>query len=62
MYYTKITPSFQPKASLGIIHGFGEHSGRFIHMADHYASKGFEVSMIDLRGFGYSGAARGCAT
>ena len=30
-------------------------------MADHYGSKGFEV-MIDLRGLGYSGPARGSAT
>jgi len=31
-------------------------------VADFFASKGFEVHLIDLRGFGYSGGARGCAT
>lgn len=54
-----------------MIHGFGEHSGRFLHvfyiyyiyqLADFYAKGGFEVHLLDLRGFGYSGGARGCAT
>lgn len=45
-----------------IVHGFGEHSGRFYPIADYYANKGFEVLLIDLRGFGYSGAPRGCST
>ncbi|CAK82046.1 unnamed protein product (macronuclear) [Paramecium tetraurelia] len=63
LYFTKVTPqNVQIKASLAIIHGFGEHSGRFLHLADFYAKAGFEVYMIDLRGFGYSGGARGCAT
>jgi acylglycerol lipase len=45
-----------------IVHGFGEHSGRFYPIADYFAKKNYEVLLVDLRGFGYSGAPRGCAT
>ena len=67
MYYTKFTPTIKNKndkikASLAIVHGFGEHSGRFLHMADHFAKEGYVVHLIDLRGFGYSGGPRGANT
>lgn len=44
-----------------IVHGFGEHSGRFLPLADYFARNGIVVHLIDLRGFGYSGGARGIA-
>lgn len=58
LYYTKFEPHLK-KASLCIIHGFGEHQGRFLHVADFFAKNHFAVHLIDLRGFGYSGGARG---
>ena len=61
LYHTRFTPA-EPKYSMCIIHGFGQHSGRFYPIADYYANRGFEVYLVDLRGFGYSGAPRGCAT
>ena len=45
-------------ASLCLVHGFGEHSGRLINIAVYFALKGFEVHMIDLRSFGLSTGAR----
>lgn len=60
LYFTKFTPEL-PKYTMCIVHGFGEHSTRFKVIADFYAKNGFEVLMADLRGFGYSGGARGCA-
>jgi acylglycerol lipase len=45
-------------ASLCIVHGFAEHSGRMINIGIYFALKGFEVHMIDLRSYGLSGGAR----
>lgn len=41
-----------------IVHGLGEHCGRYIGMAKMIALQGFKVRLIDLRGFGLSGGAR----
>ncbi|MDY6821806.1 MAG: alpha/beta hydrolase [Deferribacterota bacterium] len=43
-----------PKAILVIAHGFGEHSGRYIEMADHYTKLGLSVYALDHRGHGRS--------
>ncbi|CAG9332250.1 unnamed protein product [Blepharisma stoltei] len=48
----------KPKASLCIVHGFGEHSGRYINAAIHFALLGYGVHMIDFRHAGLSGGAR----
>jgi acylglycerol lipase len=45
-------------ASLLIVHGLGEHSGRYDHVARRLASKGIDVHGFDLRGFGASGGRR----
>lgn len=46
------------KASLLLVHGIGEHSGRYLHVADFFATRGFDVAAFDNRGFGQSGGAR----
>ncbi|CAD8171470.1 unnamed protein product [Paramecium octaurelia] len=61
LYYTKFDPP-NKKASLCIVHGFGEHQGRFLHIADMFAKLNYAVHLIDLRGFGYSGGPRGSQT
>ncbi|CAD8048712.1 unnamed protein product [Paramecium sonneborni] len=58
LYYTKLDPP-NKKASICIIHGFGEHQGRFLHVADFFAKMNFVVHLIDMRGFGFSGGPRG---
>jgi acylglycerol lipase len=58
LYYTKMTPLTPAKASLVIVHGFGEHSHRFSHIAYFFCLQSYEVHMIDLAGFGYSGGMR----
>lgn len=60
LYHQRYSPK-DPKYTLCIIHGFGEHSTRFKSIADFFARNQFEVLMVDLRGFGFSGGARGCA-
>jgi acylglycerol lipase len=45
-------------ASLLIVHGLGEHSGRYDHVARRLAARGIDVHGFDLRGFGASGGRR----
>lgn len=47
-----------PDTSAGLvwlIHGLGEHSGRYAHVIDRLNSAGFGVATLDLRGHGRSG-------
>ena len=45
-------------ASLLLVHGLGEHAGRYDHVARQLASAGIEVHAYDHRGFGASGGRR----
>ncbi|MGE0800793.1 MAG: lysophospholipase [Lautropia sp.] len=42
-----------------VVHGLGEHFGRYAHVARALNALGFEVRGYDQRGFGRSGGARG---
>ena len=48
-----------PQALVVIVHGFGEHSGRYDHVARVLASCGLTVACPDLRGHGQSPGLRG---
>lgn len=48
-----------PKALVLIVHGLGEHAGRYDHVAAQLLSWGFAVRAYDQRGHGDSGGARG---
>jgi alpha-beta hydrolase superfamily lysophospholipase len=58
IYYQAWIPD-KPKATLTLLHGIGEHSGRYAHLTDHMTIRGFEVWACDLRGHGRSGGKRG---
>jgi alpha-beta hydrolase superfamily lysophospholipase len=45
-------------ASVLIVHGLAEHSGRYEHVGDWLAPAGLDVTSFDLRGFGASGGRR----
>jgi alpha-beta hydrolase superfamily lysophospholipase len=49
----------EPWAAVSILHGFGDHGGRFEGMATYLASLGLAVSAIDLVGHGKSPGRRG---
>jgi alpha-beta hydrolase superfamily lysophospholipase len=48
-----------PKAVLAIVHGLGEHSGRYAGLAEAMAGRGFDCFAVDLRGMGRSEGRRG---
>ena len=47
-----------PRAVVLIVHGFGEHSGRYEHVGDGLATAGYRVESYDQRGTGASGGPR----
>jgi alpha-beta hydrolase superfamily lysophospholipase len=46
------------KAVVLLVHGLGEHSGRYEHVGDGLAAAGYRVESFDLRGTGASGGRR----
>ncbi|MEP1229230.1 MAG: lysophospholipase [Litorimonas sp.] len=54
-----IWPCKAPRAVMSLVHGFGEHSGRYAHMAANLNANGIAVIAIDLRGHGRSDGPRG---
>lgn len=48
-----------PRAVVCLVHGLGEHSSRYAHVAEALAKEGFILFASDLRGHGRSGGIRG---
>ena len=48
-----------PSAAILLVHGIGEHSGRYQHVGRFFAEHGFDVAAFDNRGFGRTGGTRG---
>ena len=48
-----------PVAVLNLVHGFGEHCGRYSELAEHLNEHGIEVIGVDLRGHGRTIGQRG---
>ncbi|MCE9644760.1 MAG: lysophospholipase [Chloroflexi bacterium] len=48
-----------PKAVVCLVHGLGEHTSRYAHVAGAFGREGFITFGADLRGHGRSGGARG---
>jgi alpha-beta hydrolase superfamily lysophospholipase len=49
----------QPKAVVCLVHGLGEHTSRYAHVAESFGKDGFVLLGADLRGHGRSGGIRG---
>ena len=54
-----ISPSSQPKGIVHLVHGLGEHSGRYDHIGKALAEAGYHMASFDLRGHGLSEGRRG---
>lgn len=48
-----------PKAVIVLVHGIGEHGGRYGHLGEFFARNGFRFTATDLRGHGRSQGIRG---
>jgi alpha-beta hydrolase superfamily lysophospholipase len=53
LFYRSTVPA-DPKASVLILHGYGEHSGRYEHVMEAFAAEGFAAYAPDHRGHGRS--------
>ena len=51
LFYRYALPA-EPKAAVLILHGYGEHSGRYSHVIENFAARGYAVFVPDLRGHG----------
>ncbi|MBN2118245.1 MAG: lysophospholipase [Anaerolineales bacterium] len=49
----------EPKALIALVHGLGEHTGRYAHVGKAMTEAGYALAGFDLRGHGKSGGARG---
>jgi len=47
-------PDGEARGVLILVHGFGEHSGRYVHVARYFTERGFAVYTIDHEGHGKS--------
>lgn len=54
-------PENEPKRIICLVHGHGEHIGRYEHFATHFVDQGIAVFAVDLRGHGKSEGKRGHA-
>ncbi len=59
LYVRGWQPDADEKAVVALVHGLGEHVGRYAHMGDYYCKAGYALMGLDLRGHGKSGGARG---
>lgn len=48
-----------PRGTVVVVHGLGEHAGRYAHVADALNAAGWQVLAHDQRGHGHSGGPRG---
>ena len=59
VHWRRWTPRSGRKGTLCMVHGLGEHSGRYGHVAEQFAQAGYATRAFDLRGFGMSQGRRG---
>ncbi len=52
-------PDGNPKAAVAVVHGLGEHTGRFAYVGQVFCQAGYALMGLDLRGHGRSGGTRG---
>ena len=61
IFYQTWKPEGTPKACILLVHGIGEHSGRYEHVANWFNQRGYLFMSYDLPGHGKSDGVRGHA-
>jgi acylglycerol lipase len=59
LYFQGWQPEIPAEAVVCLVHGLGEHSGRYAHVAAALNAAGYALLGFDLRGHGKSGGPRG---
>lgn len=59
LHFSRWEPEDAPRAVVYLIHGLGEHTGRYAHVAESLNRAGIACRGIDLRGHGRSEGPRG---
>ncbi len=59
LFWRKRLPSGASKGDVLLVHGFSEHGGRYAHVAEFLAGRGYTMWSMDNRGHGRSGGQRG---
>ncbi len=57
--YFRTALAEKPRAVLGLLHGYADHSGRYTHVMDHFAERGISTIALDMRGHGRALGERG---
>ena len=59
LFWESDTPDTEPRAGVGILHGFADHIGRYRAVRGALLTAGFAVFGLDMRGHGQSDGKRG---
>jgi alpha-beta hydrolase superfamily lysophospholipase len=60
IYYQAWLPEKEVKAVLLVVHGYAEHSGRYMNIVNRFVPDNYAVYGLDHPGHGRSGGARAC--
>lgn len=58
LYLHRFGPA-EAKGFVALVHGYGEHAGRYAHVGRAWGERGLRTLAVDLRGHGRSGGQRG---
>jgi alpha-beta hydrolase superfamily lysophospholipase len=59
LYFYVTLPRTPLVAAVGLLHGYGEHAGRYAHVMDAWARRGIGTVALDMRGHGRAEGPRG---
>ncbi len=62
LYWQSVLPDAEPSCFVGVVHGYGDHSGRYRRFIDYLAGEGIGVMAFDYRGHGKADGRRGYCT
>lgn len=61
IFYQIWLPEKEATGIIALVHGLGEHSGRYAHVAEFFTSQGFGIIAVDTYGHGQTTGKRGHA-